>query len=396
MPKEKVVLAYSGGLDTSVCIRWLAEEKNLDVITYTADLGQVLNPAALKKKAILSGSKKVYIEDLREEFLRRFAFPALQAGACYEGKYFLATALGRPLIAKRLGEIATKENARFVSHGCTGKGNDQVRIEVAVHSLFPSLKVIAPLRQWDIGSREEEIDYAKRYHIPVTTTKENPYSIDRNLWGISIECGNLEDPWNAPRQDIYQLTKSPEDAPKKPTLLEIGFNKGSPISINGKRYKPVVLVSKLNKIGGKNAVGRVDLVENRLVGIKSREVYECPAAAILHMAHREIESLVHDRELMHFKEGISRKYSELVYYGLWYSPLREALDAFIKETQRHITGTVRLKLYKGNCTVTGRKSPHSIYKYALATYDKGDKFDHKAADGFIHLWALPFRRRNRS
>jgi argininosuccinate synthase len=387
----KVVLAYSGGLDTSVCVKWLQEEKGLDVITFSAELGQGLNQDELKDKALKSGAKKVYIEDLREIFLEDFVLPALMAGASYEGKYLLATALGRPLIAKKVVEIAEKEGAQFAAHGCTGKGNDQVRFELAFSALNPSLEVIAPLREWSLKTRSDEVEYAKKHNIPVPTTKESPYSIDRNIWGVSIECGELEDPWEEVPEKAYKLTVNPQDASDKPLYLEICFDSGIPKKINGKEYGMVELVELLNKLGGENGVGRVDLVENRVVGIKSREVYEAPAATILHISHRELENLVLDRETAHFKESVSRKFGEVVYYGMWYSPLREALDTFIKKTQEKVTGTVRMKLYRGTCETVGRKSPNSLYDLSLATYEEGDKFDRTMAKGFIKLWGLPFR-----
>lgn len=391
----KVVLAYSGGLDTSVCLKWLQEEKGLDVITFSAELGQGLNQDELKDKAKTAGAKKVYIEDMRKTFLSDFVFPALKAGACYEGKYPLATALGRPLIAKRLVEIAEKEGAEFLAHGCTGKGNDQVRFELAFSALNPALRVIAPLREWELKTRSDEIEYAKEYSIPVSVTRETPYSIDRNIWGVSIECGELEDPWKEVPEKAYQVTVSPEKAPDKPLYVEICFEEGVPRRINGKDYGDIELVETLNKLGGENGIGRIDMVENRLIGIKSREAYEAPAAVILMTAHSELESLVLDRETAHFKDGISSKFSELVYYGMWYSPLRESLDAFITKTQRAVTGTVRLKLYRGVCRAVARKSPHSLYDRALATYEEGDKFDRTAAKGFIQLWGLPFRGRGK-
>ena len=387
----KVILAYSGGLDTSVCLRWLKEEKGLDVITFSAELGQGLNQDELKDKALVSGAKKSYIEDLRETFLKDWVFPALMAGASYEGKYLLATALGRPLIAKRIVEIAEKESARFVAHGCTGKGNDQVRFELAFAALNPSLEIIAPLREWSMKTRSDEIEYARKHNISVSATKESPYSIDRNIWGASIECGELEDPWEEVPEKAYQLTANPQDAPDKPLYLEIYFEHGIPTKIDGKDYGSIEIVELLNKLGGENGVGRVDLVENRVVGIKSREAYEAPGATILHISHSELESLVLDRETAHFKELISRKFAEIVYYGMWYSPLREALDAFTRKTQEKVTGTVRIKLCKGICQAVGKKSPNSLYDLSLATYEEGDKFDRTLAKGFITLWGLPYR-----
>lgn len=388
---EKAILAYSGGLDTSVCLKWLQEERNLEVIAFSAEIGQGLDFPKLRQKALDTGASKVYIEDLREEFLRDYVFPSLKANALYEDKYLLGTALGRPLIARRLAEIAEGEGASFVAHGCSGKGNDQIRLEVGVASFHPELKVIAPLREWSLVSREEEIDYAKKHNIPVSATRESPYSIDKNLWGSSIECGPLEDPWEEPPAEIYLLTADPAQAPPKPTYLEICFEEGLPRKLDGKDYAALELVGQLSEIGGKNGIGRVDMIENRRVGIKSREIYECPAATILYRAHEELEALTLDREMLHFKKRISGEYGRLVYDGLWFSPLREALDAFVNESQRDVTGTVRLKLCQGRCEVVGRKSPYSLYDEPLATYSAQDAFDHQAAQGFIDLWGLPGR-----
>ncbi len=389
--KEKVVLAYSGGLDTSVCVKWLQEEYGLEVITLTADLGQGLNFKTLKKRARNAGALKVYVEDVREEFVNNFVLRALKAGAVYESEYLLATALGRPLIAKKLVETAKKEGAKFVAHGCSGKGNDQVRIELGVGALAPKLKTIAPLREWKLKSREEEIEYAHTNKITVDVCKKSPYSIDKNLWGVSIECGVLEDPGIEPPPDAYRITTAPLNAPDKPVYVEIYFKKGVPERLNGQSCKPTDLILKLNRLGAKHGVGRTDLVENRLVGIKSREIYEAPAATILHTAHKALESLVLDRELAHFKQLLSMKYAELIYYGLWFSELREALDGFIDSTQRNVTGKVKLKLYKGSCLVAGRFSPHSLYKKALATYGREDRFDQSLAEGFIKIWGMPYR-----
>ncbi len=388
---EKVVLAYSGGLDTSVCLKWLQEERHLEVVTFSAEIGQGLNFEELRSKALSSGASKVYIEDLREKFLNDYVFPALRAGAHYEDEYLLGTALGRPLIVKALVEVAEMEGAQAVAHGCTGKGNDQIRFEVGASSLNPNLKLIAPLREWSLGSREEEIDYARRYNIPVSASKESPYSIDKNLWGVSIECGALEDPWEEPSSEIYQLTADPGKAPQKSTYLKIYFEEGIPTRLDEKDLSPIELVTRLNEIGGKNGVGRVDMVENRRLGIKSREIYECPAGTILHLAHQALEALTLDREMLHFKKAVSQRYGELVYDGLWFSPLREALDAFIRESQKNVTGTVRVKLLKGRCEVVGRQSDYSLYDERLATYGKEDAFDHQAAKGFIDLWGLPYR-----
>ncbi len=388
---KKIVLAYSGGLDTSVILKWLKEKYNCQVIAYMADLGQLENITAIKNRAMRIGASKIIVEDLKNEFVRNYIFPALGANALYQGKYLLATALGRPLIAKRLVEIAKKSGADAIAHGCTGKGNDQVRFEVTAKAIDPGLKIIAPLREWEFNSREDEIEYAMKHKIPISLDKKKIYSIDRNLWGVSIECGVLEDPWTEPPQEAYQVTVSPQKAPDKPTYVEVFFNEGGPTKINAKKYDPVELISKLHKIGSANAIGRVDMVEDRLVGIKSREIYEAPAGTILLCAHRELEALTLDRETLFYKEMIATKYSQLIYYGLWNSPLRESFDAFIRHTQQKVTGTVRLKLYKGNCIVAGRKSPNSLYNEKLATYTAGDIFDHGAAKGFIDLWALPLQ-----
>ena len=388
---KKVVLAYSGGLDTSVAVGWLAD-KGYDVIAYMADVGQGGDYNKLKKRAISAGASKVIIEDLKEEFAKDFVFMSLKAGAVYESKYLLATALSRPIIAKGLVEAAKRERADSVAHGCTGKGNDQVRFEVTIMALAPELKIIAPLREWHMYSREEEIEYARENNIQIDTTKKSPYSLDKNIWGMSIECGILEDPWNEPPEDAYQMTIDPSKAPSRPTYVEIEFDKGAPVKLNGKKYKPVDLVLKLNELAGKNGIGRTDLVENRLVGIKSREIYEAPGAWVLYYAHKDLESLVLDRELLHFKESIALKYAELVYYGLWFTPLKKALDAFINDTQKHVTGVVKVKLLKGVAGVVARVSPHSLYRKEMATYDKGDKFDRSIAEGFIKVWGMPYKR----
>jgi len=388
---KKVVLAYSGGLDTSVAVAWLAD-KGYEVICYMADVGQGGDYTKLKKRALSAGAKKVIVEDLKDEFAKDFVLMSLKAGAVYESKYLLATALSRPIIAKGLVGLAKKEKADSVAHGCTGKGNDQVRFEVTIMALAPELKIIAPLREWHMYSREEEIEYARENNIQIDTTKKSPYSLDKNIWGMSIECGALEDPWNEPPEDAYQMTVGPGKAPSKPAYVEIAFEKGVPVKLNGKKMTQVDLIVKLNEIGGKNGIGRTDLVENRLIGIKSREIYEAPGAWILHNAHKELEALTLDRELLHFKEGISLKYASLVYYGLWFTPLKKALDAFINETQKNVTGEVRVKLLKGVASVVSRKSPHSLYRKEMATYDKGDKFDRSVAEGFIKVWGMPYKK----
>jgi len=392
----KVVLAYSGGLDTSVIIHWLRENYDCQVIAFVADVGQfeltgktVEKVSDLKRKAVSAGASRVYIQDLKEEFVRDYVFPTLQANAVYEGRYLLSAALSRPLIAKKLVEVAKREKADAVAHGCTGKGNDQVRFELTFKALNPELKILAPLREWEMASREEEVEYARRYGIPVSAGKDKPYSIDRNLWGVSIECGALEDPWKEPPQDAYQITISPEKAPAKPVYLDIYFERGIPTRINGKLFSPVELIKKLNRVGASHGIGRVDLVENRVVGIKSREIYEAPAATILYLAHRELESLVLDRDTLHYKELVAPRYAELVYCGLWESALKKTMDAFIASTQKKVTGTVRVKMYKGNLWIVGRKSPFSLYQKRLATYGVEDKFDRTAAKGFIDLLGLP-------
>ena len=390
---KKIVVAYSGGLDTSIIIHWLKNKYDAEIIAYTSDLGQGEYLEPLKKKAIKTGASKIYIEDLREEFARDYVFPSLRACALYENKYPLATALGRPLIAKRLLEIAKKEKADAVAHGCTGKGNDQVRFEATFAALNPDIEVIAPLREWKLKSREDEMQYAKKHSIPVDVTKKSPYSIDRNLWGVAIECGALENPWIEPPEEAYQITKSPLKAPNKSTYIEIYFEAGIPRKLNEKAINSINLIEKLNQLGAQNGIGRIDMVENRLVGIKSREIYEAPAAVILHNAHNALEALVLDRETIHFKQIISQKYAEIIYYGLWHSSLKEALDEFVNKIQQSVTGTVKVKLYKGVCSVVGRKSKFSLYSEKLATYTSKDTFDHKSAKGFIDIWSLPLKVR---
>ena len=392
---KKVVLAYSGGLDTSCIVKWLTDQ-GWGVVCFVADLGQGLGKGedlgTIEKRAMAAGALKVYIKDLQKEFLDDFIVPALKAGAVYEGKYLLATALGRPLIAKHLVAIAHKEKAEAIAHGCTGKGNDQVRFEVTAGILDPRLEIIAPVRSWEFKSRDEEINYAQMHNIPIDVTKKKPYSIDRNIWGISIEAGVLEDLANEPPEDAYMITKSPTHQTTYPKYIEVYFEQGVPKKIDGKSYSLKHLVVHLNEIGGLHGVGRSDLVENRLVGIKSREIYEAPAATILHIAHKELESLVLDRELAHFKEIISLRYSELVYNGLWYSPLKEALDAFVESTQKNVTGSIKLKLFKGSCVAIARKSEYSLYKRELSTYGADDKFDQSLAEGFIKIWGMPYKK----
>lgn len=392
---KKVVLAYSGGLDTSCIVKWLGD-KGYEVICFVADLGQGLGKGEdlekIEERALAAGASKVYIKDLQDEFIDDFIVPALKANAIYEGKYLLATALGRPLIAKYLVDIAHKEKAQAVAHGCTGKGNDQVRFEVTVGILDPKLEILAPVREWEFKSRDEEIEYAQLHNIPIDVTKKRPYSIDRNIWGISIEAGVLEDLEQEPPEDAYMITKSPSHLSSYPKYIEVYFEKGVPKKIDGKSMKLKNIINYLNEVGGTHGVGRSDMVENRLVGIKSREIYEHPAGTILYTAHKELEALVLDRESAHFKEIISLKYAELVYYGLWYSALKEALDGFVAKTQKYVTGSVKLKLSKGSCVAVARKSPHSLYKKELSTYGKEDKFDQKLSEGFIRIWAMPYQR----
>lgn len=387
MTKEKIVLAYSGGLDTSVAIQWLVES-GYEVIACCLDVGEGKNLDFIKEKAITVGASESYTIDAKEEFAEDFALIALQAHAYYEGKYPLISALSRPLIAKKLVEVARQEGASAIAHGCTGKGNDQVRFEVAIHALAPDLKVVSPVRDWK-WSREEEINYAKEHNIPVPIDLDNPFSIDQNLWGRSNECGVLENPWTTPPEAAYDLTVSLEDAPDTADIVEITFDAGIPISLNGENMSLANLILTLNEIAGKHGVGRIDHIENRLVGIKSREVYECPAAVTLIKAHKELEDLTFVREVAHFKPIIEQKISETIYNGLWFSPLTEALVAFLKSTQKFVNGTIRVKLFKGHAIVEGRKSPNSLYDENLATYTSSDTFDQYAAVGFIKLWGLP-------
>lgn len=387
---KKIVLAYSGGLDTSVAIKWLKEKYDSEVIALCVDVGEGKDLEFVKAKAEKIGAIKSYMVDAQEEFLKDYAFPALKANAMYEGVYPLSSGLSRPLICKLLVDVAKKEGAFAVAHGCTGKGNDQVRFDVSVTALAPELEIIAPVREWPM-SREEEIDYAAKNDIPIPIGKDNPFSIDQNLWGRSIECGVLEDPWVEPPEEAFEWTVSPEKAPNTPTYIEITFEKGIPIALDGKQMPPVELVKTLNKIAGQNGFGRIDHVENRLVGIKSRENYECPASLLLIKAHQDLEHLTLTKDVLHFKYCIEQKYAELIYDGLWFSPLKDALDAFIDKTQEVVNGTVRVKLFKGNAKVVGRKSPNSLYDLNLATYaeDVKDMFDHNSAKGFITLWGLP-------
>ncbi len=391
--KKKVVLAYSGGLDTSIIIPWLKENYNCDVIAMVGDVGQGDDSEAVVKKAYDTGASKVVVRDMREEFLSGYVFPALRAGAVYEHKYLLGTSLARPVIAKHQVEVALEENADAVAHGCTGKGNDQVRFEHAYQALAPQLEVIAPWREWKLKSREDCIDYAEQRKIPVEASRAKIHSRDKNIWHLSHEGGELEDPANAPFDTTWQITRSPQDAPDRAEELEIGFVAGTPVSVNGMKLDAVALVELLNDIAGRNAVGRVDVVENRFVGMKSRGCYETPAGTLLLTAHRELEALCLDRDLMHFKQHVALKYAELVYFGLWFTPLRESLDAFVASTQSQVTGSVKLSLYKGNVDVVSRQSENSLYRTDLSSFTMGNSYDQKDAQGFIRILGLPARSR---
>ena len=391
---NKVVLAYSGGLDTSVIMTWLVENYGCEVIAFAADLGQGEELEPLREKAIKTGASKIYIEDLREEFVRDYIFPILRANAIYEGTYLLGTSIARPLIAKKQIEIARKEQADAVSHGCTGKGNDQVRFELTFFALEPDIKIIAPWREWDFKGRLDLMEYAKQKNIPITTTAEKPYSSDRNILHISFEGGILEDPWSEPPEDMYQLTVSPEKAPDKPEYVEIDYESGDPVAVNGVRLAPTALLAELNDIGGRNGIGRVDMVENRYVGMKSRGVYETPGGTILHAAHRALESITMDREVMHLRDSLIPRFAELVYYGYWFSPEMNVMRTTIDATQKNVSGTARVKLYKGNCTIAGRKSDNSLYNPEFATFEKDSVYNQKDAEGFIRLNALRLRIRS--
>jgi len=391
---NKILLAYSGGLDTSVAIKWLQDKYDAEIITYTADLGQKQDWKAVEEKALATGASKAYIDDIREEFITDYVFPALKVNALYQEKYPLATALARPLIAKRMVEIAKKEGVDAFAHGCTGKGNDQVRFEVSYKALAPEIKILAPLRDWEFKSRDAEIEYAEENDIEVKATKDSPYSIDQNLWGVSIECGILENPWEEPPADAYLWTKDVDETPDEAKYVEIEFENGVPTAVDGEKLSPIEIVNKLNALGSEYGVGRIDMVEDRLVGIKSREIYEAPAGEILMTAHKALESLTLDRETKNYKASMAAKYAEMTYYGLWFSPLREAMDAFVDKSQETVSGTARVKLYKAQCTLVGRKSDFSLYDHGLATYDESDVFDHQSAPGFINLWALPVQVAN--
>src|SRR5437763_7674086 len=390
---EKIVLAYSGGLDTSIIIPWLLESYECAVIAFIADVGQGDDMREVKEKALKTGASKAVVADLREEFARDYCFAAVRAGAVYEHKYLLGTSLARPVIAKAQVEVALREGATAVAHGCTGKGNDQVRFEHAYQALAPELKIIAPWREWTLKSREDCLDYAEAHGIAVAQSREKIHSRDRNLLHVSHEGGELEDPANAPLETTWQLTRSPQAAPEKSEAVEIAFDRGVPVAVNGQKLDPVTLVELLNEIGGRNAIGRVDLVENRFVGMKSRGCYETPGGTLILDAHRELEALCLDRDLMHFKQQIALKYAELVYFGLWFTPLRESLDAFVASTQQEVTGSVGLSLYKGNVSVTGRKSEYSLYRTDLSSFTMGESYDQKDAAGFIRILGLPARSR---
>jgi len=385
---ERIVLAYSGGLDTSVAIPWLKEQYRAEIIAVTMDLGQGKELESVRDRALAAGAVRAHVLDLREEFARCYILPALKADALYEDRYPLATALGRPLIAQKLVEIADIERATSVAHGCTGKGNDQVRLDLTTRALRPDLKVIAPARDWGM-TRLEEIEYARKRGVEVPATADSPYSTDSNIWGRSIECGVLEDPWREPPAAIYTLTKAPEECPAEPAYVEIAFDRGVPVAVNGVAMPLLDLIASLGTIAGAHGVGRIDMVENRLVGIKSREIYEAPAATLLHVAHRELQKLVSSRDLDRVARLVSDYYADLIYNGLWFTPLREALDAFVEKVQERVTGVVRLKLFKGDCHIVGRRSAHALYDQGLATYDAGDTFDHGAALGFIKIYGLP-------
>jgi len=390
-PIQKVVLAYSGGLDTSIIVPWLRQNYHCEVVCFCADLGQEEELDGLEEKALKTGASKLIIRDLRDEFLRDFVFPTLQAGAVYERVYLLGTSFARPLIAKHLVEIAEAEGAQAIAHGCTGKGNDQVRFELTAMALNPKLQVIAPWREWNIRSREDALDYAEEFDVPVSSTLKSIYSRDRNIFHMSHEGGPLENPWNEPHEEMYVLTNSPEEAPAEAEYVTIGFRKGNPVSLDGEKLDPVPLLQRLNALGAKHGIGRVDMVENRLVGMKSRGVYETPGGTILRAAHQALESLCLDKATMHYKDFVAVKYAELVYNGMWYTRLREALDAFVRETQQTVTGEVRLKLYKGNLILAGRKSPYSLYREDYASFGHMDIYDQTDAKGFINMIGLPMK-----
>ncbi len=390
MTKSKVVLAYSGGLDTSVAIPWLKEAKGTDVVAVTVDVGQPVDLERVRQKALASGAASAYVADARAEFAREFILPALRANALYEGVYPLSTALARPLIARHLVEVARKEGAQFVAHGCTGKGNDQVRFDLSTTGLAPDLEVVAPAREWDMN-REEEIAYAAAHQVAVDATKSSPYSTDENLWGRSVECGILEDPSVEPPEEVYGWTTSPAAAPETPAHVTVTFEEGVPVALGGRDLPLQDLIVELNRTAGAHGVGRIDHLESRVVGIKSREVYECPAAVVLIAAHQALEALVLPRDLLDFKRTVEQRYSQLIYDGLWFTPLRESLDAFVASTQPRVSGEVAVKLFKGSARIVGRRSPHALYQPALATYSSGDQYRRQMAEGFIYVWGLPAR-----
>lgn len=391
MKKKKIVVAYSGGLDTSVMVKWLSQKYNSEIISVTGNLGQKKDMENLEEKALRTGASKSYIVNLQNEFIEDYAWKALKAGALYEGEYPLATAIGRPLLAKLMVEIAQKEGADMIAHGCTGKGNDQVRFEVGIKTLAPDMEILAPLRTWEFKTREEEIDYALQNNIPISITKQKPYSIDENLWGIAVECGELEDTKNSPPEDAFQITKNPFEAKNKPEQVTITFEKGIPIAIEGQKYSGTELVAYLNAIGGEHGIGRIDMVENRVVGIKSREIYEAPGAVILLKAHHEVEKLTLDKDTFRYKQNVSSKVANMIYDGLWFSPLFNSLMTFVDSTQENVSGEIKLQLYKGNITILSRTSQFSLYNQELATYGAGDTFSHQDSAGFINIVGLPFK-----
>lgn len=391
MEKLKVLLAYSGGLDTSVIIPWLKENYDCEVIAMAADVGQGEELAPLNEKAISTGASKIYIEDLKEEFITDFIYPTLKASATYEGKYLLGTSMARPIIAKRLVEIAKKEGCNAICHGATGKGNDQVRFELTIKALAPEMKIIAPWRIWDIKSREDAIAYLEERGLPLPVSKKRPYSMDRNLWHLSHEGSDLEDPWNEPQDDLYLICTPPEKAPDKPAYVTVSFEKGVPVSVDGGKLSPVALIDKLNELGAQHGVGIDDIVENRLVGMKSRGVYETPGGTILYEAHRALESITLDRDTLHYKQGVALKFAEMVYYGQWFTPLRESLSTFVDATQQTVTGDVRIKLFKGRCVAAGVKSDYSLYSEEFVTFSRDQVYNQKDAEGFINLFGLPIK-----
>lgn len=391
MSKKKIVVAYSGGLDTSVMVKWLSEKYDAEIITVTGNLGQKEELFGLEEKAKQTGASKSYVVDLRKEFITQYVWKALKSSALYEGAYPMATAIGRPLLAKLMVDIALAENADTIAHGCTGKGNDQVRFEVGIQTIAPEINILAPLRIWEFKSREEEVEYALKNNIPIKATKSSPYSIDENLWGIAVECGILEDPEQSPPADAFQITTDPQIAPNVPEIITLQFEKGIPVLLNENISSPIEIVEQLNLIGGRNGIGRMDIIENRVVGIKSREVYEAPAAVILHKAHTELEKMILDKDTFRFKQNTSNTIANLIYDGLWFSPLFNSLMAFVDATQENVSGKIVLEFFKGNINVISRASQYSLYNKELATYTVEDKFDHTAAEGFLKIYGLPFK-----